>query len=85
MNYEGEMGLKRRDPLTHFCKKCGWKDIGEVELLTHSCSRVDLEFIFHGLLPDLNGKVILDVGSRIGKSNFWFKFSPLDGDDLNVI
>lgn len=51
---------------THYCRKCGWKDIGEVELLTHSCSRVDLEFIFHGLLPDLNGKVILDVGSRIG-------------------
>ena len=35
--------------------------------MTHSCSREDLEFIFHALLPDLSGgKVILDIGSRIG-------------------
>lgn len=51
---------------THFCRNCGGKDIGEVELITHSCGRDDLEFIFDALLPELNGgKVVLDVGSRI--------------------
>ena len=52
---------------THFCRNCGGKNIGEVELLTHSCGRDDLEFIFDALLPELiGGKVLLDVGSRIG-------------------
>lgn len=51
---------------THFCKNCGSKDCGPVELITHSCSRDDLEFIFEALLPDLTGKIVLDVGSRIG-------------------
>jgi len=52
---------------THFCRNCGGKNIGEVELMTHSCGRDDLEFIFDALLPELSGgKVLLDVGSRIG-------------------
>jgi len=52
---------------THYCRDCGGKNVGEVELLTHSCGRDDLEFIFDALLPDLTGgKVILDIGSRIG-------------------
>lgn len=51
---------------THFCLNCGARKVKEIELITHSCGRDDLEFIFEALLPDLNGKLILDVGSRIG-------------------
>lgn len=34
--------------------------------MTHSCSRDRLEYIFTSLLPPLDGKRILDVGSRLG-------------------
>ena len=52
---------------THYCKKCGTRDgIFEIELITHSAGRDDLEFIFDALLPDLTGQSILDIGSRIG-------------------
>jgi hypothetical protein len=51
---------------THFCRQCGSKNVDEIELITHSCARDDLEFIFDAVLPDLTGKVLLDIGSRIG-------------------
>merc|ERR1712004_106071 len=51
---------------SHYCKDCGSKNCGEIEIMTHSCGRDDLEFIFDVLLPDLTGKTVLDVGSRLG-------------------
>ena len=51
---------------THFCKSCGSKDVACAEVITHSMAREDLEFIFEGLLPDLTGKTVLDIGSRLG-------------------
>ncbi len=36
------------------------------EYVSHSCSSVVLEFMFTKLLPDLSGKNVLDVGSRLG-------------------
>ena len=51
---------------THFCKSCGTKDVASAEMITHSMSREDLEFVFEGLLPDLTGKTVLDIGSRLG-------------------
>ena len=51
---------------SHYCKDCGSKNCEEIEVLTHSCGRDDLEFIFDVLLPDLTGKTVLDVGSRLG-------------------
>jgi len=36
------------------------------EYVTHSCSRMSLEYIFTYLLPPLDGKRVLDVGSRFG-------------------
>lgn len=45
--------------------------------ISHSFSLMELKFIYHHVLPDLSGKVLVDVGSRLGtvlygvKSNLW--------------
>lgn len=49
-----------------YCRDCGSRKIDEIEFVTHSCSREQLEFIFRSLLPSLRGKTVLDVGSRFG-------------------
>lgn len=36
------------------------------DFISHSVSREQLKFIFTDLLPDLSGKLVLDVGSRLG-------------------
>ncbi|XP_012867696.1 PREDICTED: uncharacterized protein LOC105982597 [Dipodomys ordii] len=38
----------------------------KVRFLSHSLSIVELKFIYHHVLPDLSGKVLVDVGSRLG-------------------
>ena len=38
---------------THFCKQCNSKNVCEIEMITHSAARDDLEYIFQALLPDL--------------------------------
>lgn len=53
-------------PLRFYCKDCGSKNTAELEVITHSYSHEDLEFIFRSLLPDLRGKTLLDIGSRFG-------------------
>ena len=36
------------------------------DFISHSMSREQLKFIFCDLLPDLSGKTVLDIGSRLG-------------------
>ena len=36
------------------------------DFISHSMSREQLKFIFCDLLPDLSGKNVLDIGSRMG-------------------
>lgn len=36
------------------------------EFISHSFSILELKFLFHHVLPDLTGKVVVDVGSRLG-------------------
>ena len=36
------------------------------DFISHSMSREQLKFIFCDLLPDLSGKTVLDIGSRMG-------------------
>ena len=38
---------------THYCKQCNSKNVCEIEMISHSAARDDLEYIFQGLLPDL--------------------------------
>ena len=82
-----EMTQSGRIP-THFCENCGNRQkIREIELITHSCGRDDLEFIFDALLPDLTGKNVLDIGSRIGAVCFgafvYSQSSAIIGVEMN--
>ena len=49
-----------------YCKDCGSRNIDDLTFTTHSCSKERLEFIFSGLLPPLEGKTVIDIGSRVG-------------------
>jgi len=49
-----------------YCKDCGSRNIEDLTFITHSCSKERLEYIFSGLLPSLQGKTVIDIGSRIG-------------------
>eukprot|EP00095_Tigriopus_kingsejongensis_P007271 maker-scaffold144_size312663-snap-gene-2.36 protein:Tk07271 transcript:maker-scaffold144_size312663-snap-gene-2.36-mRNA-1 annotation:"hypothetical protein L798_15132" len=49
------------------CRQCGSQNVQDMTVVTHSCSRNQLEFIFTCLLPELPAhKKVVDVGSRLG-------------------
>ncbi|XP_013172789.1 PREDICTED: uncharacterized protein LOC106121617 [Papilio xuthus] len=51
----------------HYCIDCNSRNVKELIYTSHSMSRQTLKFIFNVLLPaDLEGKRLLDVGSRLG-------------------
>ncbi|KAF9551313.1 hypothetical protein EC957_009197 [Mortierella hygrophila] len=52
----------------NYCQKCGSKDTMPLNFISHSASVVQLQFLFQVLLKGERsaGKVILDVGSRLG-------------------
>ncbi|GFR03596.1 uncharacterized protein TNCT_578081 [Trichonephila clavata] len=50
----------------NYCKNCGSIDVRPITFISHSASVQRIEFIFQYMLPDLSGKVLLDVGSRLG-------------------
>ena len=37
-----------------------------VEFISHSMSKDEVKFIFNNLVPNLSGKTVVDVGSRLG-------------------
>ena len=49
-----------------YCLDCGSRKIEDLTYITHSCSKERLQFIFGDLLPSLEGKTVVDVGSRLG-------------------
>jgi len=57
-----EQGLLSRS----YCQDCGSRNIEDLTIITHSCSKVRLEYMFGDLLPSLEGKTVVDIGSRIG-------------------
>ncbi|XP_076315833.1 uncharacterized protein LOC143228452 isoform X2 [Tachypleus tridentatus] len=50
----------------NYCKKCGSNEVAPLTFISHSMSIQRVQFIFRSMLPDLEGKVVLDVGSRLG-------------------
>ncbi|XP_042533794.1 uncharacterized protein LOC122106505 isoform X1 [Dipodomys spectabilis] len=50
----------------NYCMACGSHQTAPLGFLSHSFSIVELKFIYHHVLPDLSGKVLVDVGSRLG-------------------
>lgn len=71
----------------HYCQDCGSRNTQELTFVTHSCSKERLEYIFRALLPPLEGKTVLDVGSRIGAvlygAYFHTKASKIIGIEMN--
>ncbi|MEE6493192.1 hypothetical protein FKM82_016758 [Ascaphus truei] len=50
----------------NYCVSCGSRKTAPIDFLSHSFSLLELKFLFQHVLPDLSGKVLVDVGSRLG-------------------
>ncbi|KAK3563190.1 hypothetical protein QTP86_018217 [Hemibagrus guttatus] len=50
----------------NFCLSCGSHRTAPMEFISHSFSISELQFLFLHVLPDLSGKLVVDVGSRLG-------------------
>ncbi|XP_023607288.1 uncharacterized protein LOC102428347 isoform X1 [Myotis lucifugus] len=65
----------------NYCVVCGSYQTAPLgqhsRFISHSFSLMELKFIYHHVLPDLSGKLLVDVGSRLGtvlygvKSSLW--------------
>ncbi|XP_067681461.1 uncharacterized protein [Haliotis asinina] len=49
-----------------YCTRCGSQEVQPLTFITHSASATQVKYIFNYALPDLSGKIVLDVGSRTG-------------------
>ncbi|XP_007891560.1 uncharacterized protein zgc:109986 [Callorhinchus milii] len=50
----------------NYCLSCGSHDTAPLSFISHSFSPLEIKFLFHHVLPDLAGKILIDVGSRLG-------------------
>ncbi|XP_002718182.1 uncharacterized protein [Oryctolagus cuniculus] len=50
----------------NYCTVCGSHQTAPLGFISHSFSLMELKFIYHHVLPDLSGKILVDVGSRLG-------------------
>ncbi|XP_061111323.1 uncharacterized protein zgc:109986 isoform X3 [Conger conger] len=57
-----EEGKMSRD----YCLLCGSHRTAPLGFISHSFSALEIRFLFQNVLPDLSGKVLVDVGSRLG-------------------
>ncbi|KAL3093626.1 hypothetical protein niasHT_026664 [Heterodera trifolii] len=55
-------GILRR----HFCTKCRSTDVEQFNFISHSLTIEELHHLFTVRLPSLDGKVLVDIGSRLG-------------------
>jgi len=86
---EGEEGLVQEGLLSRsFCQDCGSRNIEDLTFITHSCSKERLELIFCGFLPSLDGKTVIDIGSRIGAvlygAYYYSKAAKIIGVEMNT-
>ncbi|XP_074548367.1 uncharacterized protein LOC141806644 [Halichoeres trimaculatus] len=49
-----------------FCLSCGSYRTAPLDFISHSFSISELQFLFQNVLPDLSGRMLVDVGSRLG-------------------
>lgn len=57
---------KKLEISRHYCLNCGaWKTT-PLNFISHSASKDQVKYIFQNLVPDLFGKTIVDVKSRLG-------------------
>jgi len=51
---------------SNYCLDCGSKNTKPLYFISHSFSVNDLEFIYESVLGEISGKILVDVGSRLG-------------------
>ena len=70
-----------------YCLDCGSRNTKDLTYITHSCSKERLQYIFEELLPDLKGKTVVDVGSRLGAvlygAYYFSEASKIVGIEIN--
>lgn len=49
-----------------YCLTCGSYRTAPLDFISHSFSISELQFLFENVLPDLTGRMLVDVGSRLG-------------------
>ncbi|XP_068456949.1 uncharacterized protein zgc:109986 isoform X2 [Clinocottus analis] len=49
-----------------YCLSCGSHRTAPLDFISHSFSISELRFLFQNVLPDLSGRLLVDVGSRLG-------------------
>ncbi|XP_058707106.1 uncharacterized protein LOC131585220 [Poecile atricapillus] len=71
-----------------YCTQCGSYKTASLEFISHSFSLMELKFLYQHVLPDLTGKVVVDVGSRLGAVLFagylYSSASQLYGVEMNA-
>uniref|UniRef100_A0A8C3QLX0 Methyltransferase type 11 domain-containing protein n=1 Tax=Cyanoderma ruficeps TaxID=181631 RepID=A0A8C3QLX0_9PASS len=71
-----------------YCTECGSYKTASLEFISHSFSLMELKFLYQHVLPDLTGKVVVDVGSRLGAVLFagylYSSASQLYGVEMNA-
>ncbi|XP_070571044.1 uncharacterized protein [Ptychodera flava] len=50
----------------NYCLDCKSHNTAPLSFISHSCSIVQLKFIFQHVLPDIKYKTVIDIGSRLG-------------------
>ncbi|XP_058471826.1 uncharacterized protein zgc:109986 isoform X2 [Solea solea] len=50
----------------NYCLHCGSQRTAPLDFVSHSFSVSELHFLFQNVLPDLSGRTLVDVGSRLG-------------------
>ncbi|KAM4724494.1 uncharacterized protein FYW61_014906 isoform 2-T7 [Anableps anableps] len=50
----------------NYCLSCGSFRTAPLDFISHSFSVSELQFLFQNVLPDLSGRTVVDVGSRLG-------------------
>ncbi|XP_037756531.1 uncharacterized protein LOC102938422 isoform X1 [Chelonia mydas] len=77
----------------NYCVVCGSHKTAPLEFISHSFSLMELKFLYQYALPDLTGKILVDVGSRLGAvlfgaDVFWHSYFPQNspfGQKLSMI
>ncbi|CAI5764163.1 Uncharacterized protein PODLI_1B014065 [Podarcis lilfordi] len=72
----------------YYCLTCGSHRTAPLEFISHSFSISELKFLFRHVLPDLTGKVVVDIGSRLGAvlfgGYFYSSASQIYGVEMNA-
>ncbi|XP_022107502.1 uncharacterized protein LOC110988376 isoform X2 [Acanthaster planci] len=71
----------------NYCLDCGSHHTAPLNFVSHSASLLQLKFMFQKALPDLAGKTVVDIGSRLGPvlygAYFYSSASRIVGIEIN--